>query len=311
MLHLCLIIEQACFLMTTSINHQCFHCVPDWGYLCLYFCCFSLKPFVFRSLTGKEEEQEEEEEEIHVYSNRDLLQRRDVNINGKTIVFRAMNGFDGFSDRIKINIPPFSVLGNETICLEIIPEYIVNNYNRMRTNRIIITPILHVDRKNSAPFLRTVTITLPLTSDSNKWLAPGIKGCPPTMEYSKKMLSVTIKTKTFSPVAGVYEPIKEVLDAMGLDDESAITYEMRGIYLIIDQLTTFSEFDLRKFKDWREHRKFRMDETKFFWMLFNPPEMKECYYRKEIKVTIGGWLFKLFFNSNVNLSTRKFAQCMN
>ena len=76
-----------------------------------------------------------------------------------------MDSMNGFSDKIKIDIPSFSVLGKETICLEIIPEHIVNNYNQMGANRTIITPTLHVDRKNSAPFLRTVTITLPLISE--------------------------------------------------------------------------------------------------------------------------------------------------
>ena len=222
-----------------------------------------------------------------------------------------MNGFNGFRDRMEIDIPPFSVLGKEAICLEIIPEHIVNNYNQMGTDRIIVTPVLHVDRKNNAPFLRTVTITLPLVSDSKKWLASGIRSCPPKMEYSKEELFVTIKTKTFSPVAGVYEPMKEVLDVMGLDDESAITYELRGIYLIIDQMTTCSEFDLRKFKDWREHRKYRMDETKFFWMLFNPQETKACYYQKEIKVTIEGWWSINFLRKIVIFSLGNFAEWTN
>ena len=128
------------------------------------------------------------------------------------------------------------------------------------------------------------------------------------MEYLEKELSVTMKTKIFSPVAEVYEPIKKFLDAMGLDDKSAITYEMRGIYMIIDQLTTFSEFDLRKFKSWQEHRKYRMDETKFFWMLFNPQETKECYYNKEIKATIEGWLPMYFLNKIVIISLWSFAE---
>ena len=238
--------------------------------------------FVFRSLT------ETTVEEILVRSNQCLLLRTSVDIFGKTIVFKPVDGFNGFSHKIKIDIPRFSVLGKETICLEIIPVDIINNYNQKATKRNIITPILHVDRKNNSPFLRTVTITLPLISDWKKWLASGIKSCPPGMEYLKDDSSVTIKTKTFSPVGVVYDSTKKVLDAMGLNDDCSITYEKPAIYLIIDQSTGRCEFDLRKFTNWQEHRKYRMDETKFFCMLFNPQEGQERYYNTEIKVTIEG-----------------------
>ena len=227
-------------------------------------------------------------EEILVRSNQCLLLRTTVDIFGKTIVFKPVDGFNGFSHKIKIEIPRFSVLGKETICLEIIPVNIINNYNQMGNNRNIITPILHVDRKNNSPFLGTVTITLPVISGWKKWLASGIKNCPTGMECSKDNSSVTIKTKTFSPIGVVYDSSKKVLDAMGLNDDCAITYEKPAIYLIIDQTIARCEFDLRKFTNWQEHRKYRMDETKFFCMLFNPQEGQECFYNTEINVTIEG-----------------------
>ena len=84
MLPRCLLNEQA----VSSMTHQWFNSFSNMAYV-FTFDFFSLKSFVSRSITGKEKE-----EEILAYSNRDLFQRRDVDINGKTIVFRAMNGFN-------------------------------------------------------------------------------------------------------------------------------------------------------------------------------------------------------------------------
>ena len=51
---------------------------------------------------------------------------------------------------------------------------------------------------------------------------------------------------------------------------------------------TQMKFDLRKFRDWQEHQRYRMDRTKSFCLLLNPQKVKKSDRKKKIRVTVEG-----------------------
>ena len=213
---------------------------------------------------------------------------------GKEIIFKAARGYTGFKKEISIYFPPSSVLGTENISLEIIPEDVIQIYNVTYgeiAQKKIVTPVLHVDRENGAPFLRPVTVTLPLVSDASKWISRDF-GSSSGLKYSPKDSMITILTTKFSPSGVCYCDIRKVLVGVGLNDQFNLTYTEFGIYLIVEQYAigengnTLFKFDIRKFRHWQEHRRYRMDGTKFFCLLLNPEKVQPSDFNQAIEISV-------------------------
>ena len=153
----------------------------------------------------------------------------------------------------------------------------------------LLTPVLHLDRENGAPFLLNVTVTLPILSAAKAWIGSGVQ-CPDNMKISQDKSNITIETNKFSPCAPTI--IKNVMKALGLDDVFCTTYTEFGIYLLVEQFsrgtTTEFKFDLRRFTDMQEHQKYRMDETKNLCLLLNPQKVLKSDYTKEIFLLVEG-----------------------
>ena len=141
-----------------------------------------------------------------------------------------------------------------------------------KRNGQIVTPILHVDRQNGARFLRPVKVTLPLMKDET--LQRGIKQSKlkivdrVTIEDDN---NIQISQTKFSPVAGVYDRVRSLLGAFCFTGDSSLDFETKGIHFIAKQENDGTvEIDLRKFRNWQEHRKYRMDETALYFLAVNP-----------------------------------------
>ena len=71
---------------------------------------------------------------IEIQSNQDLILRTTVDERGKTIIMKAAKSYNGFNDKITVKFPPYCVLGEEKIFLEVLPEDIVNSYNEKNSS---------------------------------------------------------------------------------------------------------------------------------------------------------------------------------
>ena len=237
------------------------------------------------------------EERFEVHSHQELILRTTVNRLGKRITFFASKYYEGFQGEISIFFPKLCVLEEEKVFLEIVPEEIICHYNDSgrTTNKSekIITPILHVDRENGAPFLKRVAVTLPLVSGAYSWLQGGIKGAPERITYSPEFSKITMRTNKFSEAGVKFCDVSKCLDALGANDDFSLNYTDLGVYLMVEQLPDMEfKFDFRKFKTWQEHRKFRMDQTKFHCLILNPEAVKKTDYGKRVTLLIqGSFLF--------------------
>ena len=105
---------------------------------------------------------------VELLSNEDMILRTPVDKRGKTVIFKATEEYNGLNGHIVVKFPPYCVLGEEKVFLEVIPEDIINSYNKNSGKNSqfekLIFPVLHLDRQNGAPFLRKVAVTLPLLS---------------------------------------------------------------------------------------------------------------------------------------------------
>ena len=231
---------------------------------------------------------------VELHSNQDLILRTTVDKRGKTVIFKATEAYNGLNGDIIVEFPPYCVLGEEKIFLEVLPEDIINSYNEKSSENTqlekLITPVLHLDRQNGAPFLRNVTVTLPILSAAKNWIVGDFQ-CPKHIKYSENDSAVTLETCKFSP-CGVQITVQKVMKALGLDDVFCLTYTESGIYLLMEQFrrgtTTEFKFDLRKFRSLQEHQKYRMDETKSLCMLLNPEKVLKSDHNRKIYVTVEG-----------------------
>ena len=265
------------------------------------------------------------EEVIWVGSNQQLLLSTTVDINGKTIVFKRKACYTGLKDQLSISFPPFCVLGEEKNHLDIISENIINDYNASEgknAKNVVTTPVLHVERVNGAPFLRTVEVKLPLVSDAKNWLDRGVENHPCRMDYSATESKVSVRTQKFSFIGAHFCKITKVLDAIGFNDDFNKKYTKYGICLIIEQNNNDSNnaentkfkfnFDLRKFKDCEEHQRYRMDETKTFCLLLNPQKVEKGL-QEESKSSNRRFAYilftSLFFASHFIIISQELKRC--
>ena len=230
-----------------------------------------------------------------VNNNQDLILQTKLNRLGKKIVFIPGNNYKGFQGEISILFPPYSVLEEEDIYLEIIPEDIITYYNEKVEKKIksekVITPVLHVERDNGAPFLSNVVVTLPLISNvSQELLSLRIKTSNDKIALGSSFKQIRIRTTKFSEAGVKYDELSKCLDALAMNDDFSLKYTDLGVYFMVEQLPQSKfMFDLRKFRNWQEHRRFRMDPTKFYCLLLNPQRVQETDYQQSIQVSIPGW----------------------
>ena len=242
---------------------------------------------------------------IFVESDLDLLLRTTINKRGKTIEFRAVNNYNGFRGKIEASFPPFSVLGEEKVFLEIVPEPLVRAWNeasKKLNSRVpaIITPILHIDRENDFPFLRDVEISLPIFPRVLR------ENCKMLDNISVQNGRAHLRESKFSPKAVCYDEIQGILRALRIDTHFRLAFKKLGVYLLVEQFPQNKFlFDLRPFRDEEEHRLFRMDEKKTFRMIVNPQLVDdESVYLSEVSITIqGNYLF--IFNHRLILYTQR------
>ena len=153
-----------------------------------------------------------------------------------------------------------------------------------------------MERNNGAPFLSNVVVTLPLVSNvSEEWLSSRVRK-PRNIELDEQSKQIRIRTTQFSEAVVKYDELSKCLDALAMNDDFSLKYTELGVYFMVEQLPE-SEFifDLRKFQNWQEHRRFRMDPTKFYCLLLNPQRVQTGDYGKWIKTSIPGSLEMFFF----------------
>ena len=209
-----------------------------------------------------------------------------MDTKGKRIEFRAHKDFHGFEGSIIINFPPFAVLAEENICIEVVPASILEMHNNSQKNKDGIkmaTPIVHIDRKNDVAFLNDVTVTLPLLSNPKYVTSEGIHFEPGHFRLSQSK---------FSPVGvSVTEDASEerqMLHALRVDTNLVSLFRPLAVYLLIEQRSNkeFS-FDLRQFESHEEHREFRLDERKSFRMIVDPQQVHDqCVYGTDVTVVL-------------------------
>ena len=251
------------------------------------------------------------------------------------IEFRGHAEFPDFQGTIKVDFPALSVLGKEKVFFEIVPDTVVKIHNleiakkakrgdirngitikdsfaagdklegirngkgvgvdARKTNGQIVTPILHIDRQNGSPFLRPVTVTLPLMDDET--LQTDIKQSKLKMGEGVRLMddgnSIQFQQTKFSPVSGVrvtsYDCVRSMLEAFCFTGDSSLDFETKGVYFIAKQKTADTiEIGLRRFRSWQEHRKYRMDETAVYFLATNPAAVGPLDHGSEVFVSIKG-----------------------
>ena len=265
---------------------------------------------------------------FNIISRSDLRQCIEIDSHPKNIEFRSHAKFPDFQGTIEVEFPPLSVLRTEKVFFEIVPDTVVRKHNleltkkaergdvnngitfddtltageklegiphckgvgvdEQKTNRRIVTPILHIDRQNGSPFLRPVKVTLPLMDDEK--LQTDIKKSNLEMGDRVTMVDgndIQFQQTKFSPVAGVYDPVRSLLNAFCFTGDSSLEFEIQGVYFIAKQKTAETvEIDLRRFRSWQEHRTYRMDETAVYFLATNPEAVESRDHGSEVEVSI-------------------------
>ena len=250
-------------------------------------------------------DQDPKKHHLTIKSAQDLQQRISVGLRGADITFQSDPEFPCFEGQIKVTIPEYAILGLETLCFEIVPNFLIDEYNERRSRRNltgrIVTPILHIDRENGSPFLAKVKVTLP-------WL-PGylsdefkVSTENPRSEVKIVESGVAFERVKFSPVAGIchdFNRVQKILEVFCFDGDESLEFETLGIYFMAIQTDAAQiQFDLRKFKTWKEHQMYRVEETHNYQLLAHPGRIKEEDYWSKIKVVIGKNTFKTALSAN-------------
>ena len=221
---------------------------------------------------------------IDVKTDADFLLRTSLDVHGLCVEFRSVESFKQFRGIITVTFPPFCVLAEEKIFLEIIPESLVRAYNTVTEkknsgNPLIATPILHIDRENDSPFLREVKISLPILPSFAS------KNLKTTDETSIINGQFHLSESKFSPTGGAF--FDGILRALRVDTHFSLTFRELGVYLLVEQFPQKKFlFDLRRFRDEEEHRLFRMDEKKSFRMIVNPERIDDSVVGSSVLITI-------------------------
>ena len=157
-----------------------------------------------------------------------------------------------------------------------------------KTNGRIVTPILHIDRQNGSPFLRQVKVTLPLMNDET--LQTDIEQSKLKMGDRVTMGDVNniqFQQTKFSPVAGVYNPVRKLLNAFCFTGDKSLDFETEGVYFIAKQDTAEEvNIDLRLFRTWQEHRRYRMDERATYFLVINPQKVESRDHYSEVQIRL-------------------------
>ena len=236
---------------------------------------------------------------IHVKSSADLLLRTSINRPGLLLEFFCTESFKGFEGTIRINFPPFSVLGEEKISVEIFAEDVIVAYNeRSRKHNIkapeIICPIVNIDRETDTAFLRNVEISLPVLARTCYSSKLESFSCPDKSIWISKRAIHLFESK-FSPKSACVEK-GNMLKALRVDMHYSLVFRELGVYFLCQQLPNLEfVFDLRRFTDEEEHRSYRMDETKSLRMIVNPQIADAAFAGSAVTAIFEGWLTPNYF----------------
>ena len=239
---------------------------------------------------------------ILVNDNMDLLCRLDMDHNGYLIEFKADDGYTGFTGSIAVNFPPYCILGNEKVSVEVIPAQHLKPYNDLLHENgaydpktSLITPIIHIDRQNDVPFLQEIEIFLPIFS---KYVLKELNLSEELSFETGKKERVVLKQSKFSPTGVCYDSVQDIVKSFRVDNQFQFSFRDKGVYFLFEQLEGNNAiFDIRQFTDEEEHRVFRMDESKYFRMIINPQYVKDSDYDTIILLEIEGKFFFFSFSA--------------
>ena len=104
--------------------------------------------------------------------------------------------------------------------------------------------------------------------------------------------SLKVSATKFSPVAVTSvtaQDVKRILRPLRLDHFTSYSFDELGIYLLSEQFENGRfRMDLRKFSDWQEHRRFRMDESKGLILVISPQKVQRGDINTEVDATLRG-----------------------
>ena len=188
----------------------------------------------------------------------------------------------GFDGEIYLNFPPYAVLAKETIFLEIIPERFISQYNtHCDRQKCLVTPILHIDRKIDAPFLRGIDICLPLISGRYLQKPQSVDG----VRFSGDRFS--FEQTQFSPIGICYDEVEKVAKKFEEYSHFSERFMERAVYMLFEQFSgQIFQNDMRKFDDDEEHRSYRFDKKRFFRMIVNPDGLDDSVIDTKVEATI-------------------------
>ena len=193
----------------------------------------------------------------------------EVDERGKEIELVAQPGYTGFRGKITVCFPPYAVLVKEKINLTVVPEHFISQYNNRRSKeklgKLLVTPVLHIDRKVDGPFLRDVKIILPKLPEAS------IEFDTSTGEVSYNNGNFQYSQSKFSETGVCYNDVEKVLEVFREHSDFSQMFIEWGVYFLSEQISEHMfTFDLRKFRNEEEYRLYKMEETKFFVLLINP-----------------------------------------
>ena len=215
----------------------------------------------------------------------------EVDENGKEIELMAQPGYTGFTGKITVCFPPYAVLVKEKINLTVVPEHFISQYNNRRSKeklgKLLVTPVLHIDRKVDGPFLRDVQITLPKLQEAS------IEIDTSTGEVSYNNGNFQYSQSKFSETGVCYNDVEKVLEVFREHSDFSQMFIEWGVYFLSEQNSEHMfTFDLRKFRNEEEYRLYRMEEARFFVLLIDPESVAADDANSKLWAVVRGKMFQ-------------------
>ncbi len=107
--------------------------------------------------------------EIHrIRRPEDLVYKTTVTEEGKHIILVAEEGCGFFECVIEVVFPPFCLIGSRKVCLEVFPTDDPKLNGAESGQYWILTPLLQITHPKTLPFLKKVTVRVPLNRSARK-----------------------------------------------------------------------------------------------------------------------------------------------
>ena len=218
----------------------------------------------------------------------------EIDEKGKNIELVPGKNYTTFNGKIAVRFPPCAVLCKETVFLTVIPEQFVQVYNRQcaseKHGQILVTPVLHIDRKVDGPFLRDVQITLPKLSEAS------IEFDTSTGEVSYNNGNFQYSQSKFSETGVCYDEVEKVLKVFRKHSHFSQQFIEWGVYFLSEQISEHMfTFDLRKFRNEEEYRLYRMEEARFFVLIVNPERVAAGDKDTPVRACVRGKMLKILY----------------